>query len=167
MAERRTFVVTGATGYIGSKVANALVELGDEVHLVHRPSSDLSRLAAARELVVFWIHEGTPAVFDALFGEVAVDAVIHLAAISTYDCPPDRIGEIVAAFGLVQLNKLKNNIEARRRNFRAHLDFFRQYEEWFVLPREIKDAYTGWLAFPLTLRAGAPFTRRDLQIHLE
>ena len=75
--------------------------------------------------------------------------------------------ELGAAFGLVQLNKLKNNIEARRRNFRAHLDFFRQYEEWFVLPGELEDAYTGWLAFPLTLSEGAPFSRRDFQIHLE
>ena len=75
--------------------------------------------------------------------------------------------ELGAAFGLVQLKRLKDNIEARRRNFNIHLNFFKQYEECFVLPRELEDAYTGWLAFPLTLREGAPFTRRDLQIHLE
>lgn len=75
--------------------------------------------------------------------------------------------EISAAFGLVQLGKLQNNIAERERNFAAHEDFFRAYEEWFVLPEHLDGARTGWLAFPLTLREGAPFTRREMQIFLE
>ncbi len=75
--------------------------------------------------------------------------------------------EISAAFGLVQLDKLDRNIEARERNFAAQYDFFRNYEEWFVLPRQMEHSRTGWLAFPLTVRKDAPFTRRDLQIFLE
>lgn len=75
--------------------------------------------------------------------------------------------EISAAFGLVQLEKLQHNIAERTRNFEAHLTFFRAYEDWFVLPRQLKGSRTGWLAFPLTLRANAPFSRRDLQIYLE
>jgi CDP-4-dehydro-6-deoxyglucose reductase, E1 len=75
--------------------------------------------------------------------------------------------EISAAFALVQLDKLGHNIAERERNFARHLEFFRRYEEWFVLPRQCAGARTGWLAFPLTLRAGAPFARRDMQIWLE
>ncbi len=75
--------------------------------------------------------------------------------------------ELGAAFGLVQLSKLKKNIEARRRNFDNHIAYFRRYEEWFVLPRELLQIQTGWLAFPLTLRETAPFTRREFQIYLE
>ncbi|WP_218132496.1 DegT/DnrJ/EryC1/StrS family aminotransferase [Paracoccus isoporae] len=75
--------------------------------------------------------------------------------------------EISAAFGLVQLGKLDRNITAREENFAQHLAFFRDYEEWFILPRQLPDSRTGWLAFPLTLREGAPFTRRDMQIFLE
>jgi CDP-6-deoxy-D-xylo-4-hexulose-3-dehydrase len=75
--------------------------------------------------------------------------------------------EISAAFGLVQLEKLGNNIAAREQAFAAHLDFFAKYKEWFILPKQLEGARTGWLAFPLTLRADAPFTRRDMQIHLE
>ena len=81
-----------------------------------------------------------------------------------FNLEPSELG---AAFGLVQLSKLKDNIEARRRNFKTHLDFFKRYDEWFVLPGELEDVYTGWLAFPLTLSEGAPFSRRDFQIHLE
>ncbi|WP_126975674.1 DegT/DnrJ/EryC1/StrS family aminotransferase [Frigidibacter oleivorans] len=75
--------------------------------------------------------------------------------------------EISAAFGLVQLDKLDHNIRERERNFARHLEFFRRYEDWFILPRQFEGARTGWLAFALTLKPGAPFTRRDLQIRLE
>jgi len=75
--------------------------------------------------------------------------------------------EVSAAFALVQLDKLNHNIAERERNFARHLDFFARYEEWFILPRQLAGSRTGWLAFPLTLRPGAPFTRRDMQIRLE
>ncbi|SMR71063.1 CDP-6-deoxy-D-xylo-4-hexulose-3-dehydrase [Aliiroseovarius halocynthiae] len=75
--------------------------------------------------------------------------------------------EISAAFGLVQLDKLDHNIREREKNFDAHMAFFKAYEDWFILPKQLPNSRTGWLSFPLTLREGAPFTRRDLQIHLE
>lgn len=81
-----------------------------------------------------------------------------------YNLEPSEIG---AAFGLVQLDRLADNIAARQANFARHLDFFARFGEWFVLPRQRPDSVTGWLAFPLTLRPGAPFTRRDLQIWME
>lgn len=81
-----------------------------------------------------------------------------------YNLEPSELG---AAFGLVQLKKLKDNIEARIRNFERQVEFFRQYEDWFILPRQTPGSYTGWLAFPLTLREGAPFSRKELQMFLE
>ncbi len=81
-----------------------------------------------------------------------------------YNVEPSEMG---AAFGLVQLEKLECNIDLRRRFFKAHLDFFARYEEHFILPRELGDVRTGWLAFPLTVRDEAPFIRRDLQVYLE
>jgi CDP-6-deoxy-D-xylo-4-hexulose-3-dehydrase len=81
-----------------------------------------------------------------------------------YNLEPSELG---AAFGLVQLNKLQTNIEARIGTFQAQREFFKSYEEWFVLPRQTPGSRTGWLAFPLTLRPEAPFTRREMQIFLE
>lgn len=75
--------------------------------------------------------------------------------------------EVSAAFGLVQLGKLDNNIKVREEAFDAHRAFFAQYEQWFILPEQLPGSRTGWLAFPLTIREGAPFTRRQLQIFLE
>lgn len=81
-----------------------------------------------------------------------------------YNLEPSEMG---AAFGLIQLDRLAANIQARERNFEAQRQFFSAYEEWFVLPRQMAESTTGWLAFPLIVRDGAPFKRRDLQIFFE
>ena len=81
-----------------------------------------------------------------------------------YNLEPSELG---AAFGLVQLDRLENNIDIRIERFEAQKAFFSQYEDWFILPREIADARTGWLAYPMIARDDAPFIRRDMQIFLE
>lgn len=81
-----------------------------------------------------------------------------------YNFEPSEMG---AAFGLVQLGKLNQNVEARARHFEQHRSFFAEYGEWFILPEQLPRATTGWLALPLTIRPGAPFHRRELQCFLE
>lgn len=81
-----------------------------------------------------------------------------------YNIEPSEMG---AAFGVVQLNKLAQNIDARTAHFNELLTFFKQYEEFFILPKQLPDSRTGWLAFATTLRETAPFIRRDMQIFLE
>jgi CDP-6-deoxy-D-xylo-4-hexulose-3-dehydrase len=81
-----------------------------------------------------------------------------------YNLEPSEIG---AAFGLIQLQKLQSNIELRMKYFAEQRVFFARYEDWFILPRQRPNSRTGWLAFPLTLRATAPFARHDMQIFLE
>lgn len=75
--------------------------------------------------------------------------------------------ELGAAFGLVQLSKLGQNIDARTTNYNELRNFFAQYEEYFILPKQLPDSRTGWLAMAVTIRDSAPFIRRDLQIFLE
>lgn len=81
-----------------------------------------------------------------------------------YNLEPSEMG---AAFGLVQLSKLANNIKLREHAFAEHTAFFSAYEDWFILPRQLPNSKTGWLAFALTVRDEAPFTRKDLQIFFE
>lgn len=81
-----------------------------------------------------------------------------------YNLEPSEMG---AAFGIVQLNKLSKNIDERVKNFDTLRSFFARYEEYFVLPKQLPDSRTGWLALALTIRESAPFKRRDLQIFLE
>ena len=75
--------------------------------------------------------------------------------------------EISAAFALVQFAKLEQNIKAREAYFNKQYDFFSQYQDWFILPKQTNESRTGWLAFPMTIRDDAPFTRREMQIFLE
>lgn len=81
-----------------------------------------------------------------------------------YNMEPSEMG---AAFGIVQLNKLAKNIDDRTANYNQMREFFSKYEEFFVLPKQLPDSRTGWLAFAVTVRESAPFLRRDLQIFLE
>ena len=78
-----------------------------------------------------------------------------------------RPTELQAAFGLAQLPKLKTRMRIRARNFRALRKFFSRYEEFFILPEPLPNSVTNWLAFPLTIRKDAPFTRNAFVMHLE
>jgi len=75
--------------------------------------------------------------------------------------------EIGASFGLVQLDDLENNIVTREKNYQIQTEFFKQYEEYFILPQQTEGARTAWLAYPVQIKEAAPFERRDFQIYLE
>lgn len=75
--------------------------------------------------------------------------------------------EISAAFGLVQLERLPEFSKARSSNFQRLYRFFQAYEDFFILPETTPGVWTNWLAFPLTIRKGVPFTRKDICIYME
>lgn len=78
-----------------------------------------------------------------------------------------RTTDISAAFGLAQLKKLKSFETIRRINFATLSKYFARYEQHFELPRQAKNVKTSWLAFPLTVKKGAPFNRLDVVTYLE
>ena len=75
--------------------------------------------------------------------------------------------EIGAAFGLVQLKKLKSNLRKRETNFKIHSNFLKKYSKYFILPKQLPGSRSGWLAYPITIKDKAPFTRTEMQIFLE
>ena len=75
--------------------------------------------------------------------------------------------ELGAAFGLVQLKKLKDNLKKRENNFKSHTKFLRKYEKFFILPKQLPRSRSGWLAYPVTITNKAPFSRTQMQIFLE
>ncbi len=81
-----------------------------------------------------------------------------------YNFIPQEIG---AVFGLAQLERFKKFSKLRKECFTALQKFFKKHEDIFILPVESKHIDTHWLAFPLTIRNNAPFSRNDLVIHLE
>lgn len=75
--------------------------------------------------------------------------------------------ELGASFGMVQLDKLDQNIATRQDNFARQCEFFDKHANYFSNPQETNGCDTAWLAFPILIKDDAPFTRKDFQIFLE
>ena len=75
--------------------------------------------------------------------------------------------EMGAAFGIEQLKKLKKNIKKRELNFKKISNSLKNYQDIFILPKQLKNTKTGWLAYPITIKENVNFTRTELQIYLE
>ena len=75
--------------------------------------------------------------------------------------------DIDAAFGLAQLKRFDKFAKTRKENFQILLDYFKQYEKYFILPKQNSDVKTNWLAFPLTIKPTASFGRQELLTYLE
>ncbi len=75
--------------------------------------------------------------------------------------------EIQGAFGLEQFKKLPEFTKRRQRHCAALAAFFKKYDQYFILPKQHPKVFTNWLAFPLTIKKGAPFSRLDLALYLE
>lgn len=78
-----------------------------------------------------------------------------------------KMTEASAAFALEQLKKLNKFIKNRRRNFSKLVSFFSKYQHWFYLPFVLDKIETNWLAFPLTIKEDAPFSRYEFLKYLE
>ena len=67
----------------------------------------------------------------------------------------------------MQLKKLKINLKKREINFRNHSNFLKKYSNYFILPKQLPGSRSGWLAYPITIKNNAPFSRTEMQIFLE
>ena len=75
--------------------------------------------------------------------------------------------ELSAAFGLVQLRKLPQNLARRKRNFARLSDHFATRADLFELPRTLGGLDTAWHMFPFLIRPESGIRRSDLQGHME
>ncbi len=75
--------------------------------------------------------------------------------------------ELSAAFGLVQIDKLPDNLAGRKRNFARLCDLFGQRTDVFALPRTTEGADTAWHMFPVLIRPESGIERSAFQAHME
>ncbi len=75
--------------------------------------------------------------------------------------------ELSAAFGLVQLDKLGDNLARRRRNFELTSRHFARWPHLFTLPRLTEGVDTGWHMFPALINPGSGIRRSELQQWME
>ena len=74
--------------------------------------------------------------------------------------------EISAAFALVQINNLENNLQGRDNNFKILSNSFAKSPN-FKTFKAYDNVYTGWLAFPMLLTNKLKGKRKQFQIFLE
>ncbi len=116
-----------------------------------------------RNSSVFQESEDISKRFAVKLGKIPYDAKFVFSEIGYNFLAP----EITAAFANAQLDKLPLFRKTRVHNFSYLLSFFTQYTNFFVLPEQRKDVDTQWLAFPLTIKKSAPFSRLDIVKYLE
>lgn len=75
--------------------------------------------------------------------------------------------DMQAAIGLVQLKKLDEIIQKRKKNFNRLYSIFEKYESIFHLPKATEGSDPSWFAFPLTVKDGIYMTRNNFTMHLE
>lgn len=75
--------------------------------------------------------------------------------------------EMCAAFGNIQFKKLSGFRTIREKNFAELKRFFKKYDKFFILPEQTEGTRTQWLAFPLTIKQDAGFTRMQITTFLE
>ena len=73
-----------------------------------------------------------------------------------------KSGDIQAAIGLAQLDRLPGFIEARRKNWLYLLEGLRGLDEFLMLPVASKNSDPSWFGFALTVRDSSPITRNAL-----
>lgn len=116
-----------------------------------------------RNSSVFQESEDISKRFAVKLGKIPYDAKFVFSEIGYNFLAP----EITAAFANAQLDKLSKFRKIRVHNFSYLRNFFSDFTDLFVLPKQRKDVETQWLAFPLTIRKASPFSRLDIVRYLE
>jgi nucleoside-diphosphate-sugar epimerase len=104
-------LVTGASGFLGGRLAQVLAQRGDAVRVLARRTSGLSHLAAVRPEVVRGALDDSAALEEAVRG---VDVVYHCAALS-YDWGSWRAFEAANVRGVELLARVASRSPSLRR----------------------------------------------------
>jgi CDP-6-deoxy-D-xylo-4-hexulose-3-dehydrase len=73
-----------------------------------------------------------------------------------------KSGDIQAAIGLAQLDRLDSFVKIRRRNWRYLKEGLAGLEEFFMLPRATEDSDPSWFGFAITVRKNSPLNRNQI-----
>jgi len=73
-----------------------------------------------------------------------------------------KSGDIQAAIGLAQLDRLDSFIELRRRNWKYLKSGLKGLEDFLALPEVAENSDPSWFGFALTVKSGGPKTRNQI-----
>jgi CDP-6-deoxy-D-xylo-4-hexulose-3-dehydrase len=75
--------------------------------------------------------------------------------------------ELQAAMGLIQMKKIPEINEKRKKNHARLIEIFSPYEEYFILPKATEHSDPSWFAFAVTIKDNSKFKRKDIVKFLE
>jgi CDP-6-deoxy-D-xylo-4-hexulose-3-dehydrase len=73
-----------------------------------------------------------------------------------------KSGDIQAAIGLAQLDRLESFVELRRRNWNYLKAGLKDLEEFLILPEATSGSEPSWFGFAITVKADGPKTRNQV-----
>jgi CDP-6-deoxy-D-xylo-4-hexulose-3-dehydrase len=73
-----------------------------------------------------------------------------------------KSGDIQAAIGLAQLDRLDTFVEKRRENWAYLHKNLKRLEEFIMLPKPTKHSDPSWFGFAMTVRKDSPISRNEL-----
>lgn len=73
-----------------------------------------------------------------------------------------KSGDIQAAIGLAQLDRLDSFVELRRRNWNYLKTGLKDLEDFLLLPEPTENSDPSWFGFALTVKTGGPKTRNQI-----
>jgi len=124
----------------------------------------LRRWGRRSEVQLFGSQKGTGSrFFSSIEGDLEYDNLFIFDEVG-WNFEPS---ELSAAFGVVQLEKLPQNLARRKRNFDRLVQKFSQRPDVFGLPRTTDDLDTAWHMFPVMIRPGSGVRRSEFQEHME
>lgn len=94
---RKTALITGATGFIGGKLATRLHATGWRVAVIVRPGSDPVKLKRLEGIAETHTYDGGPAQLIEIVRQVNPDVVFHLASLFLAEHTPAQVADLVGS----------------------------------------------------------------------
>jgi nucleoside-diphosphate-sugar epimerase len=88
-------LITGATGFVGGHLVKRLLLDKHEIHVLTRPSTDLSKFGNELNQVSSHHHYGSTEDMVSLVRDARPDAVIHLASLFLGEHKPDNVDPLI------------------------------------------------------------------------
>lgn len=95
--EDRVALLTGGTGFIGSRLAAQMLENGYSVHLVVRPDSNLKQVSGLTGRAHLHVHDGTTRGLIDIVRNVGPQTVFHLASLFIAEHLSDDIERLISS----------------------------------------------------------------------
>ena len=77
-----------------------------------------------------------------------------------------KSGDIQAAIGLAQLDRLDTFVKKRKENWAYLYENLKELEEFIILPKPTEFSDPSWFGFAVTVKDNSPISRNDLVIKL-